>query len=206
MQCCTRVGLILFLIFSFLFGEKKIKTKKEKFIYLEDILFISYLILLAGALSYGPDFDVYQRAYDSVFYTRDKGYGVLLFVLKSIGFDVKQVRLFIAVVCVILANVVVTGWVSEQQVDTYIGKTKFLVFPSLWPETFGLNVIRALYAGIPCLVSSNTAAEDYVIEGINGFVFEQGNFQSILHYSEMMPLLNCVTAKNGNAEYMSSLY
>ena len=104
-----------------------------------------------------------------------------------------------------LANVVVTGWVSEQQVDTYIGKTKFLVFPSLWPETFGLNVIRALYAGIPCLVSSNTAAEDYVIEGINGFVFEQGNFQSILHYSEMMPLLNCVTAKNGNAEYMNSL-
>lgn len=104
-----------------------------------------------------------------------------------------------------LANVVVTGWVSEQQVDTYIGKTKFLVFPSLWPETFVLNVIRALYAGIPCLVSSNTEAEDYVIEGINGFVFEQGNFQSILHYSEMMPLLNCVTAKNGNAEYMSSL-
>lgn len=98
----TRVGLILFLIFSFLFGEKKIKTKKEKFIYLEDILFISYLILLAGALSYGPDFDVYQRAYDSAFYIRDKGYGVLLFILKSIGFDVKQIRLFIAVFCVIL--------------------------------------------------------------------------------------------------------
>lgn len=78
-----------------------------------------------------------------------------------------------------LENVIVTGWVSEQQVDIYLSQSRVLVFPSLWPETFGLNVIKALNAGIPCLVSSNTAAEDYVIDGINGKIFIQGSYNDL---------------------------
>lgn len=81
-------------------------------------------------------------------------------------------------------NLSVTGWVSENEVDMYLAKSRVLVFPSLWPETFGLNVIKALMSGIPCLVSSNTAAADYIRDGENGFVFEQGNCRDLLNKSK----------------------
>lgn len=84
-----------------------------------------------------------------------------------------------------LNNVFVTGWVSEKEVDNYLNRSRILVFPSLWPETFGLNVVRALNAGIPCLVSSNTAAEDYVIEGENGFIFEQGDLIDLINKASL---------------------
>ena len=76
-------------------------------------------------------------------------------------------------------NIEITGWVSEKEVETYLIESKVLVFPSLWPETFGLNVINALYLGIPCLVSSNTAAENYIINGENGYVFQQGDLDDL---------------------------
>lgn len=78
-----------------------------------------------------------------------------------------------------IPNLSSTGWVSENDVDDYLKKSRVLVFPSLLPEPFGLNVVKAVYSGIPCLVSSNTGAADYIEPGKNGYVFEQGNINSM---------------------------
>lgn len=80
-------------------------------------------------------------------------------------------------------NVFVTGWVFEEQVFEYLCCSRVLVFPSLWPETFGLNVFKAIKIGIPCLVSSNTAAEKYIVKG-NGVVFHQGDYNDMRKKAE----------------------
>ncbi|MDO4179035.1 MAG: glycosyltransferase [Phascolarctobacterium sp.] len=75
-------------------------------------------------------------------------------------------------------NVVATGWVSEDDVEEYLSMSRCLVLPSLWPETYGLNVFKAKKMGLQCIVSSNTGAADIVDN--NDIVFEQGNFEDLL--------------------------
>lgn len=77
-------------------------------------------------------------------------------------------------------NIVITGWVSEQRVDQYLQRSNILIFPSLWPETFGLNVMKALEMGMECIVSSNTAAAEYVERVERGHVFKQGDINSLI--------------------------
>ena len=104
-------------------------------------------------------------------------------------------------------NVDVTGWVSEKKVIEYLSKCRVLILPSLWPETFGLNVFKALRQGIPCLVSSNTAAEDYITKE-NGVVFKQGDYSDmkkkaleILGFDKKIDVSN----EDVNKEYCSKL-
>lgn len=121
----------------------------------------------------------YDKIYDFAFIGRtSKEKGIDLFIRLAEQLQDKKF-LIVGNFKTELKNVHVTGWVSEAMVDEYLLKSKTLVFPSIWPETFGLNVIRALAAGIPCLVSSNTAAEGYVVSGKNGYVFQQGNLHDL---------------------------
>lgn len=70
-------------------------------------------------------------------------------------------------------NVLCTGWVNEDKVDDYLSKSRCLILPSLWPEPFGLNVYKAIKAGIPSLVSSNSAPA-YILN--DDLSFKQGDY------------------------------
>lgn len=74
-------------------------------------------------------------------------------------------------------NLTCTGWVSEEEVISYLSQSRCLIFPSLWPETYGLNVRKALILNIPCIVSSNTYASSIKDDKI--IVFEQGNYEDL---------------------------
>lgn len=129
--------------------------------------------------------DVDQKEYDYIYVGRTtKEKGVDLFVKLAEELNHKKF-LIVGEYNTSIKNLKSTGWVSEKEVDQYLKKSSKLVFPSLWPETFGLNVMKALEAGIPCLVSSNTAAEKYVINGKNGYIFKQGDFSSLKAVAEM---------------------
>ncbi len=104
-----------------------------------------------------------------------------------------------------LKNLNSTGWISEREVDDYLLKSKVLVFPSLWPETFGLNIVKALDAGIPCLVSSNTAAEYYVNNGIDGLIFKQGSIDDLTEKALIIEKLNPAPKKTNNEDYIQKL-
>jgi glycosyltransferase involved in cell wall biosynthesis len=54
-------------------------------------------------------------------------------------------------------------------------QARALVFPSIWPETYGLVVVEALACGIPVVVSDNTAAAGLVTDGETGLVFPSGD-------------------------------
>ncbi len=80
----------------------------------------------------------------------------------------------------------VTGWLDAAQLGAELAQARALVFPSLWPETFGLTVLEALARGIPVIASRGTAAEEHVRHDVNGLLFDRGSVSSL---GEMMQRL-----------------
>jgi glycosyltransferase involved in cell wall biosynthesis len=69
----------------------------------------------------------------------------------------------------------VTGWIPAEQVWQELEKTRCLIFPSRWYETFGLVVSEAAARGVPAIVSDVSAAAERVIDGVTGWVFRSGD-------------------------------
>ena len=59
-------------------------------------------------------------------------------------------------------NIQFTGWKSSDEVKEYMKRARALIFPSRLYETAGLTVLEAQAYGIPCIVSQNTAAVEFV--------------------------------------------
>ena len=59
-------------------------------------------------------------------------------------------------------NIEFVGWKNKDEVKEYMKGARALIFPSRWYETAGLTVLEAQAIGIPCIVSSNTASEEFV--------------------------------------------
>jgi len=67
-----------------------------------------------------------------------------------------------------------TGWIGKEQIAEELSQARALVVPSVWRETLCLSVIDAMQAGVPCLVSENVGAKEYISEGESGIVFAEG--------------------------------
>lgn len=61
------------------------------------------------------------------------------------------------------------GWVDAQQKADLIASATALVFPSLWPETFGLVIAESLLMRCP-VIATPQAAGAFVRDGENGLV------------------------------------
>lgn len=59
-------------------------------------------------------------------------------------------------------NIQFVGWKSSDEVKEYMKRARALIFPSRLYETAGLTVLEAQAYGIPCIVSQNTAAVEFV--------------------------------------------
>lgn len=75
-------------------------------------------------------------------------------------------------------NIEFVGWKNSSDVKKYMKDARALIFPSRWYETMGLTVLEAINIGIPVIVSSNTAATDF-IENKNN-IFKNGNICSLI--------------------------
>lgn len=71
------------------------------------------------------------------------------------------------------------GWKKTEEVKDYIQKARCLVFPSKWIEGAPLTIVEAMSASLPCIVSDCTSAVELVEDGVNGFVFESMNIDSL---------------------------
>lgn len=60
------------------------------------------------------------------------------------------------------------GWLSPDDVAKEMRKSRALIFPSLWYETYGLVVADAIRAGLPVLVSRESVAASLVEHGRSG--------------------------------------
>jgi glycosyltransferase involved in cell wall biosynthesis len=67
------------------------------------------------------------------------------------------------------------GKQPKERVLALMRSAQFLVFPSIWYETFGLTVLEAGLQGTPSLISNCSVASGFVEDGKSGLFFEAGN-------------------------------
>jgi len=93
-----------------------------------------------------------------------------------------------------------TGWLTSSQLDRELAQARAVVFPSLWPEGYGLAAVEALARGVPVIASRGTAAEEYISDGENGFLFDQGSVDDLQRKIDLMCVPG-VAAKLGAEAY-----
>jgi len=67
------------------------------------------------------------------------------------------------------------GKQPKERVLALMRSAQFLVFPSIWYETFGLTVVEAGLQGTPSLISNCSVASGFVEDRKSGLFFEAGN-------------------------------
>ena len=72
------------------------------------------------------------------------------------------------------------GWLDETGIITELNQARALVAPSLWRETLCLSVIDAMQMGVPCVVSENVGAKEFIEDGTNGIVYSAGQLTASL--------------------------
>lgn len=65
-------------------------------------------------------------------------------------------------------DIFITGWVSEERVETWLHQARCLVFPSKWMEGQPLVVLQALARGVPVICYDASCAVDCVTDGVDG--------------------------------------
>lgn len=71
------------------------------------------------------------------------------------------------------------GWRSQSEVLALIRQSQFLVFPSVWYETFGLSMIEAFACSVPVIASRLGGMAEIVEDGQTGLSFEVGNSRDL---------------------------
>ena len=73
----------------------------------------------------------------------------------------------------------ILGWRTPAEVQDWIERSRALVFPSLWSETFGLVAFEALQRGVPVICGTWNAAAEGVEDGRTGILYESPNVESL---------------------------
>jgi glycosyltransferase involved in cell wall biosynthesis len=61
------------------------------------------------------------------------------------------------------------GWLDRPALDRLFQSTDLLVFPSVWPEPFGLTGLEAGLYGIPTAAFATGGVREWLADGVNGF-------------------------------------
>jgi glycosyltransferase involved in cell wall biosynthesis len=67
------------------------------------------------------------------------------------------------------------GQQDKSAVLTLMHNARFLVFPSIWYETFGLTMVEAFACSLPVIASRLGSMAEIVEDGVTGLHFEPGN-------------------------------
>jgi glycosyltransferase involved in cell wall biosynthesis len=76
-------------------------------------------------------------------------------------------------------SIEVMGWRNKEVVTQLISRAEFLVFPSLWYETFGLVAIEAMAAGLPVIASDLGAMSELIANRKTGLLFPPGSAEGL---------------------------
>ena len=86
-------------------------------------------------------------------------------------------------------NVTFMGSLSRNEVLRLLAQTTFLVFPSVWYETFGLTMIEAMAMSKPVLATNLGGRSEIVQDGVTGFLynpFELGHTEAAIQKMIML--------------------
>ncbi|MDQ0637104.1 glycosyltransferase involved in cell wall biosynthesis [Pedobacter sp. W3I1] len=88
------------------------------------------------------------------------------------------------------------GWKNKLEIRDILKSARFLVFPSVWYETYGLVVQEASSFGISSIVSDCTAACELINDGTDGMIFRS---------EDVNDLAEKISCMYNNDELLSSL-
>ena len=63
-----------------------------------------------------------------------------------------------------------TGWVDQAEAASLLSTIHLLVFPSIWPEPFGLSGIEAGIHSVPAVAFDVGGIRDWLTDGVNGCI------------------------------------
>ncbi|HEY7611684.1 MAG TPA: glycosyltransferase family 4 protein [Gemmatimonadales bacterium] len=73
-----------------------------------------------------------------------------------------------------------------EETRAIIGDAATLVFPSIWPETFGLVLVEAFACGVPVVASALGAPADLVTSQATGFLVPPGDAGALLERAQWL--------------------
>jgi len=76
------------------------------------------------------------------------------------------------------SNVFFDGFIPHSKLPSLLGKYDIFIMPSLG-EGLSLSAIEASSCGLPLLVSENSGINDWIVNGLNGFVFNIQDSEAI---------------------------
>ncbi|PKL11837.1 MAG: hypothetical protein CVV48_02180 [Spirochaetae bacterium HGW-Spirochaetae-4] len=88
------------------------------------------------------------------------------------------------------------GRVSHDRMGEIYRSHDLLVFPSIWPEPFGLTHLEAMASGLPVISTTNGGQGEFLVDEANCLSFEPDNPQQ---------LAQCIARLMGNAGLYAAL-
>jgi len=86
----------------------------------------------------------------------------------------------------ILNRIEFKGWLKEDELNDYYDRAAVLVFPSLWPEPFGMVGIEAMAHGAPVVAFNTGAVSEWLIDKETGFLVEPGDIMAMRKKIELL--------------------
>jgi glycosyltransferase involved in cell wall biosynthesis len=78
-----------------------------------------------------------------------------------------------------LAQVEFLGWMDRQELAGCYAQARFLIYPSLYYETFGISISEAYSCGVPVIASRLGALAEIVEDGRTGLLFQAGDAKDL---------------------------
>ncbi len=150
--------------------EEKQKLRKKYNIAGDKIVF-GYV----GRISEGKGWSTYLRAIKEYVDTDNEGQ----FILLGSGNQENEMNAMIEELE--LQDIIVRlSLVPQEQLVEIYNLLDVFVFPTERAgESLGLVALEAMACGVPVIASDFAAPRDYIIDGVNGYKFEKGNWQQL---------------------------
>ncbi|HYE41362.1 MAG TPA: glycosyltransferase [Ramlibacter sp.] len=96
------------------------------------------------------------------------------------------------------------GFKPMGEILKQMGRSLYLVVPSIWYENFPRTIVEAYSCGLPVIASRIGALAEIVTDGVTGLLFEPGDAQDLAHklqWAEDHPEAMCEMGRAARAAY-----
>lgn len=81
-------------------------------------------------------------------------------------------------------HILFKGWLSRAEIDRELKSCILLIFPSTYPEAFGISGIEAMMAGKPVVAFDVGGVSTWLRHGYNGYLGKAGDVREMYEYVE----------------------
>jgi alpha-maltose-1-phosphate synthase len=85
-----------------------------------------------------------------------------------------------------------TGLIKNpREIAAYYARSDVIVLPTRWDEAFSYIPLEAMSCGTPVIASRTGGNTEIIQDGVNGYLFEQGNYQDLYDRLKAIDITQC---------------